>query len=166
MYRQKHTRRQISKFLTKDIAEIQENRKRHMEYLEKEAQKKTTNESKRRVKRQNLLQQLDKRNKKANLEQRIINTIFFYDELIIFIKQEYSLFTTLNPNFNFLDLTTFAKPYVPHIKNLQKFDEEVEFNEELGYTKPLTEQLCEELEKINPDLVKLFSLEPAVLLSM
>ena len=92
--------------------------------------------------------------------------MFFYNELVNFIKQEYKHLITTSPNPSFIDLVDFSKKYAAHIKNIQKFDEEVEFNQKLGYTKPLVEQLSEDLEKINPELIKLFSLEPIVLLSL
>ena len=69
MYKKpKQSRRQIFQYQTKDIAEMQENIKRHQEYAKNEAIKKASNEYKRGVKRNNFLQQLDKRNKNANLE--------------------------------------------------------------------------------------------------
>jgi len=112
-----------------------------------------------------ILQNLDKANKNASPEQKISNTLKFFNEVLNGIKQDYET-ESKNGNLQRWEIAEIIKGYCVHIKILRKFDKETELNEALGYNRPLTEHLKEELNNLNPEFMLFADLEVIEMLSL
>ena len=134
-------------------------------YKAEVAKKQETEEFKSYEIRKKLLQVLDKSNKNANDEQKILNTLEFLNSTINLITNEYNKIKE-HKTINDLDLVDIAKNYAIHTKNIIKFDASTPLNPDLGYTEPLFEILEKELNKIDKNLIKFFALDISTILSM
>jgi len=133
---------------------------------------KTNNEKKQKTKdyklyliRKKLVQILTEANQDATCDQKIFNTLKFFEKTIELIKIEYNYIKS-QKNINELDLVEIAKNYAVHTKNIITFDENTNLNPRLGYNEKLISVLEKELNKIDKNLFKYFNLETSVILSM
>ena len=148
------------------IIDSQGRRSLYLDIYKAEIEKqKSTEEFKNYEIRKKLLQVLDKSNKNANNEQKILNTLEFLNSTINLIINEYNKLKE-KKKINDLDLVDFAKNYAIHTKIIMKFDASTPLNPDLGYTEPLFKVLEKELNKLNKNLIKFFSLDTSVILSM
>ena len=115
--------------------------------------------------RKKLIQNLDKANKKASEEDKIKNTLKFFEETINLLTQEYNQLKETK-EINDLDLIDLAKSYVIHTKIFKRFDANTELNPDLGYNVKLNELLTEKLNELNENFIQYFNLEISVVLSL
>lgn len=123
------------------------------QYLKEQAERKSSPAFKQDVLRRKLLQTLDLNNRKYNPSNRIANTIeFMLNTLECIYNELHSLDHEITDN----EAIDFMSNYHIHYEVIQKFDDEVDYDTEQGYTRDLQLEYLEKLANIEPKLMHFF----------
>ena len=147
-----HKKRAMAQYTTY-LRDMDQSKLNRANYLRQKAAQEQTPEFKQGVIRRKLLQTLDLNNRRYNPNNRVANTIeFMLNTLECIYNELHSLDHEITDN----EAIDFMSSYHIHYEVIQKFDDEVDYDAEQGYTRDLQLEYLEKLANIEPKLMNYF----------